>query len=108
MDYEYWLRVAQMGGRFRFGDFFAAGSRMYPTNKTLGARLKVHREMALMLGRLPAVWAWDYAHFFLQEAGLEPHEHPALMAERACYVRLGCMQEVPDELWRRVRGAVGA
>lgn len=66
MDYEFWLRLRDAGARFRFLDQKLAGSRMYPQNKTLGARVAVHTEINDMFrdraGRVPDAWILNYAH----------------------------------------------
>lgn len=66
MDYEYWLRLGKAGVRFAHLERKLAGSRMYEQNKTLGARVKVHREINDMFKRLfgtvPDKWLFAYAH----------------------------------------------
>ncbi|MBL8796077.1 MAG: glycosyltransferase [Planctomycetia bacterium] len=65
MDYEFWLRLAQADVRAVHLPVFLAGSRLYATNKTLGARVAVHREFVAMLserlGQVPGRWLWNYA-----------------------------------------------
>jgi glycosyltransferase involved in cell wall biosynthesis len=65
MDYEFWLRLALRGINALHLPVFLAGSRMYPSNKTLGARCAVHREFNAMLrdklGKVPSRWLWNYA-----------------------------------------------
>ena len=71
MDYEYWLRLGKAGACFGFLEEKIAGSRLYADNKTLGARVKVHKEIndmfRTLFGRVPDRWLFNYAH-----AALEP------------------------------------
>lgn len=66
MDYAYWLRLGKAGVRFAYLEAKLAGSRLYAENKTLGARVKVHREINDMLknlfGKVPDSWLLNYAH----------------------------------------------
>jgi len=52
--------------RFACLEASLAGSRLYADNKTLGARVKVHREINDMFkrlfGRVPDRWLFNYAH----------------------------------------------
>ena len=84
MDYEYWLRLAFGGARFAYLQPILAGSRLYPSNKTLGDRLRVHREINRVLcsyyGRVPDRWVLNHAHTLIE---LDPKAHAA---GRAVYV----------------------
>ncbi len=66
MDYEYWLRLSSAGVRFAYLEEKLAGSRMYAGNKSLGERVKVHREINDMFkknfGKVPKWWLRNYAY----------------------------------------------
>ena len=66
MDYGYWIRLALAGARFGYLEKKLAGSRIYPQNKTMGSRMKVHSEINDMFrsltGRVPDKWLFNYAH----------------------------------------------
>lgn len=49
MDYEFWVRMACVGLRFAYLKETLAGSRLYPENKTLSAKVAVHKEINDML-----------------------------------------------------------
>ncbi len=80
MDYEYWLRLGKAGERFAYLEEKLAGSRLYAENKTLGARVKVHREINDMFkklfGRVPDRWLFNYAHTVV-EAKLDRDATPS-------------------------------
>jgi glycosyltransferase involved in cell wall biosynthesis len=73
MDYEYWLRLGALTPFARIRNVLA-GSRMYQSNKTLGARVPVHREVNDMLlqrmGDVPDQWIYAYAHVVVEGKGL--------------------------------------
>lgn len=66
MDYEFWLRLGKAGVQFGYLEEKLAGSRLYKDNKTLGARVKVHKEINDMFkkqfGTVPNRWLFNYAH----------------------------------------------
>lgn len=74
MDYEYWLRIGATVPFVRMPQTLA-GSRMYKSNKTLGARVAVHQEINTMLksklGMVPAKWIYAYAHVVAEEKGYD-------------------------------------
>ena len=71
MDYEYWLRLGGRGIKVAYLPVKLAGSRLYPDNKTLGSKIKVHAEINDMFirlsGSVPDKWIFNYAHVFLDE-----------------------------------------
>jgi glycosyltransferase involved in cell wall biosynthesis len=88
MDYEYWLRLGQAGVRFARLHHKLAGSRLYATNKTLGARVQVHREINDMMkskfGRVPERWIYNYAHIEV-ESSCTRASAPARFARRVAW-----------------------
>lgn len=71
MDYGYWIRLALAGVRFGYLESKLAGSRIYPENKTMGSRTKVHREINDMfrnlIGTVPDKWLFNYAHTVVEQ-----------------------------------------
>lgn len=74
MDYEYWLRLGKQTDFVRL-DRTLAGSRMYEDNKTLGARVAVHKEINDMfkerLGKIPDKWIFAFAHVSAEQKGYD-------------------------------------
>ena len=70
MDYEFWLRLGSITPFVRLPKRLA-GSRMYPENKTMGARVAVHREVNNMFQvrqkTVPPKWIFAYAHAVVEQ-----------------------------------------
>jgi len=66
MDYEYWLRLRDLGCVFKYLPLVLSGSRMYSGNKTLGFAEQVHKEICYMFhnkyGMVPLKWSNAYWH----------------------------------------------
>ena len=89
MDYEYWLRLGKAGVEFAYLEEKLAGSRLYADNKTLGARVEVHREINDMLrrkfGKVPERWLLNYAHAVVEQ-GMSRADSPRLFDLRLMLV----------------------
>ncbi|MEJ0063336.1 MAG: glycosyltransferase family 2 protein [Alphaproteobacteria bacterium] len=92
MDYEFWLRLGKAGARFAYLEEKLAGSRLYADNKTLGARVKVHKEINDMLkkhfGKVPDRWLFNYAHAVV-ESGVNRRERPRWFVMRLLASSIG-------------------
>jgi glycosyltransferase involved in cell wall biosynthesis len=106
MDYEYWLRLADGGVRVHHLPQVLAGSRLHAATKTLGSRVKVHREINDMMlrrfGRVPDRWLYNYAHSVLDDRGL-PRTSKARFAVGvsvlSCYASLRWNRSLSRELF---------
>lgn len=71
MDYELWLRLSQHNVRFYYLNQTLAGSRLHKQTKTLGSRLRVHKEINDMFRQkfstVPHRWIVNYAHVYIEE-----------------------------------------
>jgi glycosyltransferase involved in cell wall biosynthesis len=99
MDYEYWLRLGKAGVQFGYLEKKLAGSRLYADNKTLGSRVKVHKEINDMFKRLfgivPDKWLFNYAHAVVESKRYR-------QSQKKCYVLLiGAYSIVSALRWNR-------
>lgn len=71
MDYDYWFRIVQSGGRVRFVDRYLARSRDYSSTKTRSLRETVFIENFKIslkrLGAVDPVWVSQYLDYFKYE-----------------------------------------
>lgn len=95
MDYEYWVRLGLGGAEFLYIPHKLAGSRLYSENKTLGARIAVHREINAMLkgilGKVPDRWLFNYAHAVVEpriDRGAHPRRFLLSVMWHACIASL--------------------
>ena len=107
MDYELWLRLGRSGARFHLLERKLAGSRMYPDNKTLRARVKVHAEINDMFrsrfGRVPDKWIMAYAEVFCRKRFSDRLASPLFarqVAFRSISASLKWNGRVSPNLWR--------
>jgi glycosyltransferase involved in cell wall biosynthesis len=99
MDYEYWLRLGKADVRFGYLEDNLAGSRLYSNNKTLSARVKVHKEINDMFkklfGSVPDIWLLNYAHAVV-EAGMSRDRAPKLFT-----VKVGLISMISTIKWNK-------
>jgi glycosyltransferase involved in cell wall biosynthesis len=73
LDYEFWLRLSQEGATFFHIAEVLAGTRLHPSTKTIGERMKAIQETIDMLSRklgyVPDEWLLSYARTFLNRKG---------------------------------------
>jgi glycosyltransferase involved in cell wall biosynthesis len=106
MDYEYWLRLAHQGVRVAWLPEYLAGSRLHAATKTLGSRVKVHREINDMfrkcLGQVPERWLYNYAHTVLDERLARRRKFPFAigLSVVSCYAALRWNQRLSAEVLR--------
>lgn len=99
MDYEYWLRIGKAGVRIGYLEEKLAGSRLYSDNKTLGSRVRVHREINDMFkklfGRVPDRWLLNYAHAVV-EVNMSRETAPKLFV-----VKIGLISLISALKWNK-------
>jgi glycosyltransferase involved in cell wall biosynthesis len=115
MDYEYWVRLACAGAKFRRLSRIVAGSRLYAQNKTLGSRVRVHAEINDMLRRharqVPDQWLFNYAHAVLDERGFLRSDRirfPLLVGIISLYSALKWNHRISPRVARTVRAWAGS
>jgi hypothetical protein len=93
MDYEYWLRLAKHGVHVARLPWTLANTRMYESNKTVGSRTRVCREinemMARTLGKVPDHWIITYSHAVLEARGFTYKAAPlrfAVLVSALCWI----------------------
>jgi glycosyltransferase involved in cell wall biosynthesis len=66
VDYEFWMRLARRGARFRYVPEYFAATRLHQQAKTVASRLQCHLDindiMVEHLGHLPSRWIANFAH----------------------------------------------
>jgi glycosyltransferase involved in cell wall biosynthesis len=104
MDYEYWLRLAAAGARFRHIPKVFAGSRLYAETKTMGSRVKVHAEINDMLRshvrRVPDQWLFNWAHAVIDEKRVSRSDRrfPLLVAAWSLYASLRWNRQITSRV----------
>jgi len=116
LDYEYWLRVGLGGARVAFlPSKRLAGSRLHAETKTLGSKVKVHREICEMtrarLGRVPDRWLFTYAHVIAEDRELTwegPRQFASAVSVAAIDTAIKWNQAVSRDMRRTVANWVGS
>ncbi len=111
MDYEYWLRLGNKGVQAGRLQQCLAGSRLHRATKTLGARVKVHREINSMmrqhLGRVPERWLYNYAHTVLDDQGVPRTKRLRFavgLSVLSCYASLRWNRRLSRDVLRTTSG----
>lgn len=72
LDYEYWLRLAFKGARFKFLDLKIAAATLHSNSKTVGQRGKQYAEICKLMvqyyGFVKSAWLQRYADFLVNGA----------------------------------------
>ena len=105
--------VGLLGAAFAHLQRVLAGSRLYATTKTLGAREKVHWEINNMLrqrlGRVPDRWLFNYAHALVETRGFrrtQPLRFAVAVSAISTYASLRWNGDVSQHVLRTVTGWV--
>jgi glycosyltransferase involved in cell wall biosynthesis len=111
MDYEYWLRLAHRDVKVAHIPEVLAGSRLHQETKTLGSRVKVHREINDMMrkhcGRVPERWLYNYAHTVLDEKGVprtRKFRFALGLSVLSCYASLRWNRRLSRDVMRTTTG----
>ncbi|MHB8621928.1 MAG: glycosyltransferase family 2 protein [Sulfuricaulis sp.] len=106
MDYEYWLRLSAAGVNFSYIPVILAGSRLYPGNKTLGCRIKVHAEINTMLlkhfGRVPDQWIFNYGHVIAERGHIRRNKNIIfifILGSASLYAALRWNKRIPKSMF---------
>ena len=108
MDYEYWIRLGLCGVTPAHVPTLLAGSRLYAETKTLGARLKVHKEINNMLkkvlGKVPDRWIRNYSHVYVEEKVIyqKTMKFKIILAIVYVYSTIRWNKMVPIITWNRL------
>jgi glycosyltransferase involved in cell wall biosynthesis len=93
MDYDYWLRIAKVGGDIRFLREKLACSRLYAETKTLSARSKIYKEIFKVCrrhaGYVHLSYYQGYWHHLLHEKYQKASR--MLRASAGLHARLGAL-----------------